>query len=293
MIIEETKVFFGENGITATSARHLANRVKEEIRSIESKMNNVSFYDTSVELLDSTVEKTLSKGVHSYFLLELENNFEYIGKMHSFMAWLNEAIKAKDLNTKTINSISLEIYCEMEGLELPKRPKNVQLTTFEEVLGKLSVRERQEYLYLNAHASQIGKYIVDGNFSKAKREYERIKSNPIEIKGEGKNAMIYKYVSSVNEDTLEQVHVLLMEKNRSLNARLNSIKYRIEQEVLDFNQLETKRYGRELEEYNNGISLYLNKLDKWRNDALNEVRKLKIVIPNELNDIYEKLKSND
>ena len=45
------KVFFGERGITATSANHLANIAKESVKQLENKLNAINFVNQDVSLL--------------------------------------------------------------------------------------------------------------------------------------------------------------------------------------------------------------------------------------------------
>ena len=42
-IKNENKVFFGESGITSTSATYLCNIARELLKDIESSLNNISF----------------------------------------------------------------------------------------------------------------------------------------------------------------------------------------------------------------------------------------------------------
>ena len=44
----ENKVFFGENGLTSTSANHVANLAKEFISSSEKYLNSISFVKTTI-----------------------------------------------------------------------------------------------------------------------------------------------------------------------------------------------------------------------------------------------------
>lgn len=45
------KVFFGENGLTSTSANHIANLAKEFISTNENYLNNISFVNCAIGLI--------------------------------------------------------------------------------------------------------------------------------------------------------------------------------------------------------------------------------------------------
>lgn len=49
----ENKVFFGESGLTSTSANHVANLAKEFISSNENYLNNISFINCKIGIIVS------------------------------------------------------------------------------------------------------------------------------------------------------------------------------------------------------------------------------------------------
>ena len=61
----ENKVFFGENGLTSTSANHVANLAKEFITSSEEYLNSISFINCEIGLIGSDKDQTYSKGVNN------------------------------------------------------------------------------------------------------------------------------------------------------------------------------------------------------------------------------------
>ncbi len=75
-------VFFGVDGITSTSANHIANLAKEYIRGIERELNKMQFYKSAVTLIGST----------EYNVVENGNNDEFVAKIP---VMLEEIVKAK------------------------------------------------------------------------------------------------------------------------------------------------------------------------------------------------------
>ena len=72
--MEKDKIFFGAEGLTTTSANHIANLAKEAYQSLESKLNTAVFYTTEIGILGSSASNTLKEGIEQEFLDELEGN---------------------------------------------------------------------------------------------------------------------------------------------------------------------------------------------------------------------------
>lgn len=70
--MEKDLIFFGEQGLTSTSAGHIANLAKEYIAGLEEFINNLNFYDIDIQLLSSQETKPLSKGNDNKALAEIE-----------------------------------------------------------------------------------------------------------------------------------------------------------------------------------------------------------------------------
>lgn len=60
-------IFFGDAGLTAASANHIANLAKEYVQDIESKLNNFQLYRSSVALIGTQEQNVLSEGVNDTF----------------------------------------------------------------------------------------------------------------------------------------------------------------------------------------------------------------------------------
>ena len=88
--------FFSENGLTSTSANHVANLAKEYVQNIEKDLSNTSFINTSVTLIDSNNNVTTSIGKDAAFLELVETKLNKISDAKSLIAWLREALKAKE-----------------------------------------------------------------------------------------------------------------------------------------------------------------------------------------------------
>jgi hypothetical protein len=92
--MEKDLIFFGNSGLTNTSANYIANLAKELYNSIEKELNNIVFYTTTVKLIGSKEESLIQGGVTS--VDDIPNKLNDIAQLKSLIAWPRDAIKAKD-----------------------------------------------------------------------------------------------------------------------------------------------------------------------------------------------------
>ena len=92
-------VFFAENGLTSTSANHIANLAKEAYQNLENELNSICFYTTKVSLLGTSTKEVLHYGNQLIDVTKLDK----IAELKSLIAWLREAIKAKEQLTRNVN----------------------------------------------------------------------------------------------------------------------------------------------------------------------------------------------
>ena len=77
------EIFFGEHGLTSTSATHLANIAQETIVSHEEKLKNLNFVTTRVDIVGSPThsEKMVNIGYDETFLGQIRSVLEEIALM--------------------------------------------------------------------------------------------------------------------------------------------------------------------------------------------------------------------
>ena len=94
--MKKDMIFFSKegNGLTSTSANHIANLAKEMVREIETTLANLTLYSTSVALIGSDSVNILSEGDNADALRDVRSDLHTIAKANSLIAWLREAIKA-------------------------------------------------------------------------------------------------------------------------------------------------------------------------------------------------------
>ena len=107
-------IFFGEQGLTQTSANHIANLAKETIAQYESTFNGLSFIDVEAQLIGTNTKNTLNKGVQS--IESFENTLMIIAKYKSLIAWFREAIKARERLYIEIKNLDTDEYAKEKGI---------------------------------------------------------------------------------------------------------------------------------------------------------------------------------
>lgn len=97
------KQFFGDKGLTSTSANHIANLAKEAYERLEAKLNTTSFIRETITVIGSTAETTV-KLAQTGLITSAPNILKEICEYKSLIAWLREAIIEKE-NLFKINKL--------------------------------------------------------------------------------------------------------------------------------------------------------------------------------------------
>lgn len=277
-----------KEGITSTSANYLANLAKETLRDAEMQLKTITFLNETAELINGD-KKEIQKGwKNPKFAIELMNS---IAEMHSFIAWMREAINAKENIISACESYSFEQYVSDNNIILPMQPL-LKVVTEAQIINEMNIKERQRYLMLESYASAYGRYIhPEGEFAEARNDmYLRI-NHPTVLSGNGRDMVIFTYSESVPVDEVESTFLASQAKHREYEKQLNAIKFQIKEEVNRRNSENLLQHKAELEEYKARIAEAQN---EWKQEMIKlreKASKLKIVIPNNLQDTYKYLES--
>ena len=285
------EVFFGEHGLTSTSANHLANIAQEKIVSNEAKLRNLNFVTTTVDIVGSPADsgKVINKGYDEAQLGEIRGLLAEIADMNAFCAWIREAIRAKDSELEDVTDMSYEEWLKANNLE-NERPVPEDDVTIDDIKAEMNIKERNEYFHLEAIAATIGKYIhKDGIYSAARQELHNRLMKPYSTEGTGKETLIYQHTPSLDQQKVEDLFFDLQKWHRTNEAQLNRIKYNIRQKVAQRNMEKSQQYRSEMEEYNIQFRKLNAQFKEWKIKECERISQLKIVIPQELQTIYDNL----
>lgn len=280
------KVFFGESGLTSTSANHIANLAKELVQNVEKEVNNITLIDSHVTLIGSGEKNLLSIGWKS--LDTLPDAMRLLGQAHALMAWLREAIKAREAMLKEVEYMSIGDWAEQYDIQLPVAPKERHNPTREERIASLNIKERNRYYTLQAQAAVIGKYIhPDGSFAKARAKMMDKTLNPNQVVGDGRDTLLYNYKPSCDRKVVDDMFFKLQAAHRSIQAELNGILHKIDEEMraeaLEINH----EFQAAIDEYNRQFHAKQAEFSEFLKKETSRRMALKIVIPNDLQAIYD------
>lgn len=199
------EVFFSDKGMTSTSANHLANIAAEVVQARKLELENVTFISEYISVLGTNREKVLVvEGNSAEDITRIKESLKFISEANSFIAWVREAIKAKEEELNEISNISLEDYCNLMKVEVPLLPSRMKKSSMK-TFGTWNIKERNEYYSLEAYSAAIGKFIhPNGAFSKARKQLQAKLTRPHSVdKSSSSNIVIYDYIPSVELSTVE------------------------------------------------------------------------------------------
>lgn len=281
-------VFFGENGITNTSANYISNIAKEQYQAYEKSLSSLQFYNESVGFIGGKETSVLSIGTDMTTLAAVPDTIEKIAQCKALIAYLREAIKARESLKKEVQSLTLADYCKGKGIDFPKEPEKEVPLTEDRYYGSLSIKERNAYYTLEAYCATLGKLIhPDGALSNSRQELMDKINKPHDISGSGRDSIIYNYTPSVELEEVDKVFYALQDKYRSLQSQLNSIKHEC---MTAIEESETKcetEFMTKYHEYLSKVDTLTKEFNKFKQDETIHIGKLKIVIPDKLKNIYE------
>ena len=283
--MEKDKIFFGESGLTSTSASFCANLAKEKYNSLEMSLNSITFYTTKVKLLGSSEESLISEGKSS--VAHVESYLKQIAKLKSLIAWLREGIAAKERVIKECQNGGYDYY----DIKVPEQPEREEYLTADDVVATFNIKQRNRYYYLEAYCATIGEYIHPrGKFSIERDALQKVIHNPNEISGNGRDTIIYSRVPSLPVEQIEDTFMSLQQTYREYHAELNSIKYQIQDTLNKDTAKKNIEYSERLSVYRTQMQECEAELSRKRKEAVTDASNLKIIIPDALKDIYEDVK---
>lgn len=286
--MKKDEIFFGEKGLTSTSANHIANIAKENYAVVESNLEKAVFYTTEVSLLGTSTKNTLSEGVDTEFLKAIPDSLTMVARFKSLIAWLREALKAKERLVREAETLNDESIAEALGIELPKMPESYVRLTEDDVVASWNIKERNRYYFLDTLCSTIGKYIhPDRGFSNARESFIEKLSEKHSINGGGRDTVIYSYIPTVAKEDVEDTFFKLQNSYREFQAELNSMKHQIEVALQEDDREKSQKETEERDIYLAEMQSVVSKISSYRKEKVREAQSLKIVIPDSLKSVYE------
>ena len=180
---------------------------------------------------------------------------------------------------------------------MPENKQDYRNFTFQDAVARLSIKDRETYLRLEASSATLGKFIhKDCPMDEAREDLHRYLSQPYESRGVGRDTVIHHYVPSVENEKIEDLYMLLQKKYRSTEQQLNHMKADL-RKVVDYENSvisAEKRnkyaaYKDALVQYNVEMGEYRLQFEKYLEDERIALSKVKFSIPKALEGTMEYL----
>ena len=273
----------GKDGLTITSANHLANIAKELYEALVSKLESLKFYSRDYMLAIAGKTFRVENESEKSELGTLASGLKEIGALKSLIAFLREGIKAKN---EMSSDAAFEEHVEeliKSGREDLKKPVAKKEVAFEEELSKLTAEQKARYYALEAKCATIGSFIhPEGAFAKARKDFLEHTKDPIKVMGKGQEAEINTYSSSFTAEEIDAVFFERQKEYRNYQAEFNKLKAEVDEKVAEAN--------REIANDNlAAMKLWVDTRKVERTLYDTEVKALKVVIPQNLREVYEKV----
>lgn len=297
-------VFFaqeGEKGLNLTSATHLCALASQIKAQDEAKLRNISFVNTYLSIVGNDGENQTNVGYTSEELEVIPEILSRIAKMNAFISWFAEARKALENYKRERESISIEDWAKEEGITMPEYPDNeclqISMSTLEDVMTELNIKERQEYLALEARSAVLGKFIhPDEPYESARTTMHNVSVKPYETRGSGRDTLIYRYNTSVEPVEVDNMFNKLQREYRRTEQSLNHMKADLRKRLEVRHLEETQKRQEAACDYKERVNAYHQeyreifiKYEQWQKDEQVRLSKIKLAIPEALASTVEML----
>ena len=294
-------IYFGEEGMTSTSAQHVSAMANVMVQDIKQHIMRLRLYEKSIRVIGD-VECKVEEVNNT--LPEISEGVKQICKANALIAWLREAVKEREKAQQYVQDMTLDKWMELEGIEKPTSPQppmmpKINFQDYNTILETgLTVKEYNRFVELNSALAVYGEMIHDkGLLTRQKNELARIMQNPTEVKESGRDTIITTYKVDVNIGVdLDKLYTELQSEYRKLQAEKNGIEAKFSNMAMAYQTRKIEewkaaksQYDRDLTRVNSELVGIQTRMQEWKKQRLEELAALKIIIPNDLKALYKSL----
>ena len=294
-------IYFGEEGMTSTSAQHVSAMANVMVQDTKQHLMGLRLYEKSIRVIGD-VECKVEEVNNT--LPEISDGVKQICKANALIAWLREAVKEREQAQQYIQDMTLDKWMELQGIEKPASPvppmmPKINFQDYKTILDTgLSVKEYNRFVELNSALAVYGEMIHDkGLLTRQKNELARILQNPTEVKESGRDTIITTYKVDVNVAVdIDKLYTELQSDYRKLQAEKNGIEAKFSNLAMDYQTRKMEewkaakaQYDRDLTRVNSELVGIQTQMQEWKKQRLEELAALKIIIPNDLKALYKSL----
>ena len=287
-----TSPFLGTEGRTATSANHLANLAKEHYQHLEKMLTNQSLVTKTVSIVGQGSPNILINGITD--LSPMQKALKEIAQCKALIAYFREGIKAKENLEKQVKDYGSEKPQFTESF-----PEREAYLTEADIMATWPLEKRVRYYALEAKAATYGQYIHPNQaFAEQRATFHKALVGESTIKERENYVLIYENKPTLTLEEVESTFFDMQNTHREAEAELNSLKQETK-DALTADKLQKdnayavayQKYMSAREEYNNTLQAIENADAIKRTELSEAVRKLKILIPDNLKDMIKKLEN--
>ena len=293
-------IYFGEEGLTSTSANHVSAMANVMVNDLKQHINGLRLYRKYIRVIGET--ETLVEERNDT-LPEVIQTVERISKANALIAWLREAIKERENALNDVNNTDINTYAKRTGYEMIDRPTmpqepRVNFSDYKTMLDAgLTVKEYNRAMELNSTLAVLGEFVHEkGLLTKHKAELQRIAKNPVEVKESGRDTIITRYEAD-DAAVIDEVYTELQARYRKLQAEKNGIDNKWSNQAAEYQVRKRAEYQSELAAWKAECSewdaQYAELKDKWmtwKKQECDRIAALKIIIPKDLVNLYTELR---
>ena len=294
-------IYFGEEGMTSTSAQHVSAMANVMVQDVKQHLMGLRLYEKSIRVIGD-VECKVEEVNNT--LPEISDGVKQICKANALIAWLREAVKEREQAQQYIQDMTLDKWMELQGIEKPTSPvppmmPKINFQDYKTILDTgLTVKEYNRFVELNSALAVYGEIIHDkGLLTRQKNELARILQNPTEVKESGRDTIITTYKVDVNVAVdIDKLYTELQSEYRKLQAEKNGIEAKFSNLAMDYQTRKMEewkaaksQYDRDLTRVNSELVGIQTQMQEWKKQRLEELAALKIIIPNDLKALYKEL----
>lgn len=296
-IIEKANVyekFFtdGKSGLTSTSANHLANLAKQEYARAESELDSVRFTNKFIQVLNAQTGRVLlESGLTAEELKEIKGKLDHIANLKGFIAWLREAINAKDnlLSWFTVYTSFQKWIEEYHPEFIDEKPEKSKITS---AINKMSEHDRAKYYMTEAIAATYGSFIhPNSSGDVAYKNMLKHIQNPREISVLGNDNIITEYAPSIDVEVVEDYLSQIRSQWRGFEASLNCVKAKLEEDDFNESSASSDAFKSALLAFNEKRAALMEEYDTYLAGIRKQIQSIKLNVPSVFQETYKHLQS--
>lgn len=279
----ERKAFFGPEGLTMTSANHVANVAKEYYEAAEAKLRATSFVEESIQIIGSMESTVCKKGTPS-IIEDAVGLLTEVAEAKSLIAFIREAIKEKDRLLREARNYVSEEYKNCQS------PERKPYLTREDIIATWTTGEQEKYLSLETLAAVIGNFIhPDKPLSLARTKLHRAMQESVSAELKGRDTIVRTLSACRSEEEVEKLFFDLQKWHRSVEAELNGLKHKIDVALRENEAQVDDEFNQEYQKFSAKQQKLWAEIVDHRRTEQKRIEGLKIVIPNRLKSVYDRI----